>query len=250
MSAITVLFILGVVFLARLCRPAPAWSWEMLLPVLFFLDEGLKAQRHVLFLVIVASVPVARDLEALFQGPWLPSFRDRYPFAAAFFGGIGERLREFQVTQRTAGGDAWMALIAALGVTWLFLHTPVPQRLFVGASITPRLVGFVLDHPDRFQRPLTTTANAGPLLWNARPGFRVSFDDRGDFYGDKTVYAFVDLYGCAPGWRDKLQQGDYDSALLDRRLLLNEFITTVPGWKEAYRDDKTIVYWRDPAAGP
>ena len=250
MSAYAVLFLLGVFLLARLCRPAPVWRWETILPVLFFLDEGLKAQRHVILLMIVAAVPVARDLEALFEGPWLPSFRDRFSFLAELFGSIGDRLREFQATQRMAGGDAWLALLAALGISWLFLHTPVSQRLFVGASITPRLVDFVREHPDRFQRPLTTTWNAGPLLWNARPGFRVSFDDRGDFYGDKTVYAFVDLYGCAPGWRDKLEQGNYDSALLDRHLLLNQFITTVPGWKEAYRDAKTIVYWKGPAAGP
>ncbi len=249
MSAITVLFILGVVFLARLGRSAPVWRWETVLPVLFFLDEGLKAQRHVLLLMIVAAVPVARDLEALLKGPWLPSFRDRFSLVAELLEGLGERLREFQATQRTAGGDAWLALVAALVLSWLFLHTPFSQHLFVGSSITRRLVDFVRDHPDRFQRPLTTTWNAGPLLWNARPGFRVSFDDRGDFYGDKTVYAFVDLYGCAPGWRDKLDQGDYDSALLDRHLLLNQFITTVSGWKEAYRDDKTIVYWKTPTAG-
>jgi hypothetical protein len=248
LSAVTVLFLLAVIFLAWFCRQAPVWRWETLLPVLFFLYEGLSAQRHVLLLMIVAAVPVARDLETLLRRFWPPSFRNRFPFVTELLDGIGERLWEFQVTQRTAGADAWLALVAALGVSWLFLQTPISQRLFVGVGVTPRLVGFVLDHPDRFHRPLTTTANAGPLLWNARPGFRVSFDDRGDFYGDKTVYSFIDLYGCAPGWRNKLAQGDYDSALLDRRFVLNHFIISVPGWKEVYRDDKTIVYWKDPAA--
>jgi len=249
MSALTVLFIIFVVFLARLCRPAPEWRWEMVLPVLFFLDEGLKAQRHVLLLMIVAAVPVARDFEALCRGPWFPIFRERYSLIADLLDALGERLREFQAMQRRAGADAWLALIAALLISWLYAQTPLPRNIFVGASITPQLADFVRAHPDRFQRPLTTTWNAGPLLWNARPGFRVSFDDRGDFYGDKTVYDFVDLYGCAPGWREKLAQGRYDSALLDRHLLLNQFITTVPGWKEAYRDGKTIVYWKNPAMG-
>jgi hypothetical protein len=43
MSAITVLFIIIVVFLARLTKRAPLWTWETLLPVFFFLYEGLKS---------------------------------------------------------------------------------------------------------------------------------------------------------------------------------------------------------------
>jgi hypothetical protein len=245
MSAVAILFIVGIVFLARLCRQAPVWRWEVLLPVLFFLDEGLKAQRHVILLMIIAAVPVGRDLAALLAESWLPSFRDRFSLLAEALELIGGRLREFQATQREAGGDAWLAAVAAVGISWLFLISPFarPHWLFVGNSITPKLVDFVRDHPDRFQRPLTTTWNAGPLLWNARPDFRVSFDDRGDFYGDKTVFAFVDLYDCNAGWQDKLAQGNYDSALLDRHLRLNQFITTVPGWTEVYCDDKTVVYW-------
>ncbi len=68
MSAIAVLFIIIVVFLARLTRRAPLWQWETLLPVLLFLYEGLKAQRHVILLVEIALVPVGRDLEVVLHG--------------------------------------------------------------------------------------------------------------------------------------------------------------------------------------
>jgi hypothetical protein len=231
MSALSILFIFGVVLLARLNRRAIPWRWETILPVLFFLFEGLKTQRHVLLLVIVAAVPVAGDLQAVLHTTWLPWLRDR--------------LRQFQERQRNAQGDAWLAGVAAIVLTLLFLHAPAAQRIEVGKSVTPRLVSFLHEHPDRFQRPLVTTWNAGPLLWNMRPDFRVSFDDRGDFYGDKTVFSFVNLYNGVPGWRETLEKGGYDSAILDPYLQLNQLLHFVPGWREVYRDDHAVVYWKD-----
>lgn len=234
MSAITVLFIVGVVFMARVFRRAPLWRWEMALPALFFLYEGLKAQRHVILLMEVAAVPVACDLEILLHGTWWPHLR--------------KLLKEFQAKQRLAGGDAWLALIAALVCAALFVRTPIGHNIEVGKSVTPKLVAFLKEHLDRYHRPLTTTSNAGPLLWNMRPDFRVSIDDRGDFYGDETVFSFVDMTKGATGWAEKLKKGNYDSAILDPYLHLNKLLPSLPGWKEVYRDDKSVVYWKDAAA--
>jgi hypothetical protein len=234
MSALTVLFIGTVVFTAlvmRLFRRAPLWRLEAVLPVLFFLYEGLKAQRHVILLMEIAAVPVARDLEIVLHGTWWPFLR--------------ERLREFQAKQRLAGGDAWLALVAALALAALFVRTPIAQNIRVGESVTPKLVAFLRDHPDRFQRPLTTTWNAGPLLWNMRPDFRVSIDDRGDFYGDAAVFSFVDMTNGSAGWEDKLKQGNYDSLILDPYLRLNKLLHSLPEWKEVYRDNHVVVYWKD-----
>jgi hypothetical protein len=232
MSAIAVLFVLAVVFLARLSKRAPVWRWEMALPILFFLYEGLKAQRHVILLVEVAAVPVARDLEVILHGTWLPFLR--------------ERLKDFQDRQRLAGGDAWLSLLAALVLTALFLRTPIAHDIQVGNNLTPKLLAFLQDHPDRFHRPLTTTWNAGPLLWNLRPNFRVSIDDRFDFYGDDTVYSFVNMMnGSDAGWQEKLNKGNYDSLIIDPYLQLNQLLKFLPEWKEVYRDKDVVVYWRE-----
>ena len=234
MSAITVIFIVGTVFIAlvlRIFRRLPLWRLELILPVVFFLYEGLKAQRHVLLLMEVAAVPVAFDLEIVLHGTWLPFLR--------------ERLREFQKQQRLAGADAWLAMVAAIGKPWLFVHTPIAQNIQVGGKITPKLLRFMRDHPDRFHRPLTTTWNAGPLLWNMRPDFRVSIDDRGDFYGDDDVFSNVDMTKGAPGWQEKLAQGKYDSLILDPFLPINKLLHCVPEWKQVYRDENVVIYWRD-----
>lgn len=240
MSALAILFIVFVVFLARGRKDAPVWRWEALFPVLFFLYEGLKTQRHVLLLVIVAAVPVARDLQSLLR------FK-----AVGTLGYIQERLGEFQAKQRLAGGDAWLAFILIIIFSALYMRTPFGHHIHVGRTVSPELVAFIHDHPDRFHRPLTTTWNAGPLLWNARPDFRVSVDDRGDFYGDKTIFAFVDLYAAVPkskdnpGWRATLDEGNYDSAILDPYVQLNQLLHLQPDWHEVYRDKDAVVYWRE-----
>ena len=68
MAALAIFFILGIVILARLLRRPPVWRAEIIVPLLFFLYEGLKAQRHVLLLMELAALPVARDLQILLEG--------------------------------------------------------------------------------------------------------------------------------------------------------------------------------------
>ena len=227
--AIAVLFLLIVVFFARASKNPPRWRWEMVLPVLFFLWEGLKFQRHVLLMVEIAAVPLARDLQAILPRP-LPSLSDI--------------LDRFMVRQREAGGDAWLALVTALGMAWLFVHYPLPKPIQVGSTVSPELVTFLRDHPDRFHRPLTTTWNAGPLLWAMRPDFRVSIDDRGDLYGDDYVGRNTEVITGAAGWNKKLEEGNYDSLLLDSYWQLNELLKSRPEWQQVWRDKNTVVYWR------
>jgi hypothetical protein len=230
MSALTILFVLLILFAARATKRAPVWRWETIFPIFLFLYEGLKAQRHVLLMIEVAAVPIARDLDVLLQARWWPILR--------------ERLKTFQSQQRLAMGDAWLCLVAGVIVGALFLATPLPRQIEVGGNVKPGLLAFIRAHPDRFHRPLVTTWNAGPLLWDLRPDFRVSFDDRGDFYKDPAVFAFIDIYHSQGGWRDTLAKGNFDSAILDDYLPLTQNILLLPGWRQVYQDAKSTVFWR------
>jgi hypothetical protein len=235
MSAITITFIGAVIVLARLRRmvvrdrTAPPWKWANVLPVIFFLYEGMKAQRHVLLLMEASTVPLARDLDGLIP---------RAPL-------VQEILDRFQARQRDAGGDAWLALVAAVVLAVLFVHTPLLKPIKVGRVVSPQLVTFLREHPDHFQRPFTTTANAGPLLWAMRPDFRVSIDDRGDFYGDKTVFRFADMIQGNAGWDETLNEGNYDSILLEPNWKLNDLLKVRSDWREVWRNKDVVVYWRD-----
>jgi hypothetical protein len=247
MSAITVLFILIVVLFARLTKRAPLWHWEMVLPVLFFLYEGLKAQRHVLLLMETAAVPIARDMQVL---ACTPVSRSLPGIAGEIQSYLRDVMGRFQTGQRLAGGDAGLALIMAVVLAMLMMRAPIAQNIAVGESVSPKLVAFLRDHPDRFLRPLTTTVNAGPLLWNLRPDFRVSIDDRGDFYGDDTVFANVNMNNGTPGWQEKLDKGNYDSLILDPYLQINQLLHFLPEWKKVYVDKNVVVYWKDILSNP
>jgi len=247
-SALAVLFIVTIVFLARVFQRISPWRLEVAVPLLFFLYEGLKAQRHVLLLMEVAIVPVARDLELILRGVWFPMVRERIRVAveeSIWLPFLVERMKQFQARQRSGAGDAWLAFVAALVLTALFLRAPISHTIQVGVDISPRVLSFLRDHPDRFQRPLTTTWNAGPLLWNLRPDFRVSIDDRGDFYGDDAVFSFVDMTRGSAGWEDKLNRGNYDSLILDPYLQINQLLVFLPDWKKVYTDEHFVIYWRD-----
>jgi len=80
----------------------------------------------------------------------------------------------------------------------------------------------------------------------------VSMDDRGDFYGDPYVFAFVDMIKGVPGtpqkpgWRETFDQGNYDSAILDPYLELNGLLRVQPDWRQVYQDEHAVVYWKEP----
>ena len=75
--------------------------------------------------------------------------------------------------------------------------------------------------------------------------FRVSIDDRGDFYGDDYVFRFADTLTGAPGWEKNLQTGRFDSLLLDPNWPINQMLKYQPEWKEVWRDKNIVAYWRD-----
>ena len=49
-----------------------------------------------------------------------------------------------------------------------------------------------------------------------------------------------------PGWQETLAEGNYDSAILDPYLKLNDLLRAEPDWHEVYRDEHAVVYWKVP----
>jgi hypothetical protein len=71
-------------------------------------------------------------------------------------------------------------------------------------------------------------------------------DDRGDFYGDDAVFAFVNMNNGSAGWQEKLNKGNYDSLILDPYLQINQLLHFLPEWKKVYVDEHVVIYWKDP----
>jgi len=129
-----VLFIVVIVFVARVFRAAPLWCWEIVLRSSFF---STKVSRRSARPAAVDHrvVPVARDLEVLLHGTWCRSSR-----AAQGISGH----------QRRVGGDAWLALTAALVMAFYFTHNRRGPNIHVCSGITPKLIAFSRIIPTAF----------------------------------------------------------------------------------------------------
>ena len=82
-------------------------------------------------------------------------------------------------------------------------------------------------------------------MLTANPGTSWHIAGSGDFYGDDTVFSFVNMTNGSAGWEEKLKQGNYDSLIIDPYLQLNQLLHFLPEWKEVYRDEHVVVYWKD-----
>lgn len=199
---------------------------RLVLPTLIFLYFAFKVQRHILLFLPIILLPWARMLDQ-----WLQSF-------SAF----RERFRSYtQLAGQSRHDLAWaFAAIVLLGL--LFLPAMLP-KLRVGSSFfSPSAQAFVAEHIGRFQKPFTSTIQAGNLLFYFHPQLKVSFDDRVDFYQDEDSFAHLSAVNAQGDWRGFLRKFDFDSAFLYPTDPLAEALRHDPAWREIYSDASLLIF--------
>ncbi len=231
--ALAYLFIIGVLALGRLSAHSIRWSWELLLPLILFLYFGIKVQRHVMLLLVVAAVPVCRNLDACLNLLISPSLR--------------QRLQRWAEIERHNLSHLWIIPAAAAIVIPCFLSGPGAKSLRVGdQNISAAAIEFIRAHRSQFQRPLVTTWNAGALVYHLAPDFRITFDDRTEFYGDARLKPYIALLFTKPGWEKTLREGAYDSIILDHDFILVEALRHAPQWQLVYEDPYAVIFLPKP----
>lgn len=212
-------------------------SWMELLPVLVFLYFGFKTRRHVFVLLMFSALPVTRIWQAWLESWWTEKTRLKW--------------REFTATQQQLCSELWLIPVTML-VTWfLFKGSVMAEKLELGSeTLRSEARAFISQHLDRFQKPINHTGNAGPLMYYFHPKIHVILDDRIDFYGDELTQKYLDLVNLRSGWREKLNQGGYDSAILSPNDLFVRELEMLPEWKRVYLDPgtkpQTVIFWKEP----
>jgi hypothetical protein len=225
----TALILLFILALGRVLPRRRPFSWEEALPLLLFLYFAFHVQRHVLLLVLVAAVPVCRELDL-----WLNSHLGD---------GLKKRLEAFAEIERTNHSALWQIPLIALVTLAVYLPGAQAKQLRVGAkNISPQAIEFLRAHRPQFQRPLVTTWNAGALLYYLAPDFRVTYDDRTEFYGDARLLPYIDLLRARPGWEKILTEGRFDSAILDNDFALTGALRKLPDWELVYEDKLAVIF--------
>jgi hypothetical protein len=206
-----------------------------LLPAVFFLYFALRAQRHILLLVPAVLLPWAAAWDACLAAT-LPDW-------------IRRRMALYGEIARQARWDwAWcLAGFAAIGLLHHLAYAP--QLRVGGGSFSPEAETFIGSRIGQFQRPFTSTIQAGNLLYYFHPRLKVSFDDRVDFYQDTESFAHLRAINLQGDWRGFLEQHQFDSAMLHPEDLLTGALRQEPGWAEIYTDGALVIF-RKQAAQP
>jgi len=211
-------------------RPQQKWCLREVMPAVVLLFFAWKAQRHILLFLPVALLPFCKMWDT-----WLLSFlgnswkdrRDRYTALAL----------------HAAKEKTWV-ILGILIIGFLYLLAP-SSTLRIGAhSFTPNAEDFVRTHLDLFRRPLTSSVQAGNLLFYFHPQLKVSFDDRVDFYQDDISFSYIKAIQAEEGWRDYMARYAFDSALLYPTDPLSQTLRHEPAWKEIYSDAGLCVFQR------
>lgn len=229
--AVAFLMVAITLLLGRVRVRTLTWSWETALPLLLFLYFGCKVQRHVLLLLIVAAVPVCREWTA-----WLNAISPAR---------LKERLATLNAIEFHSRSHWWMIPVVGLFAVSLFLHSAGASHLRVNAkNITPESIEYIRAHREQFRRPLVTTWNAGALVYHLAPDFRITYDDRTEFYGDARLTPYIGLLRLEPGWEETLHEGKFDSAILDREFPITQALALLPDWKLVHEDELSVIYVR------
>jgi hypothetical protein len=228
--AVAVLVLLASVLAGRALPGAAQWKLETILPLVIFFYFGLKAQRHVLLLLIVAAYPVCRDWQSLFSQKRMESFIN------------------LSHAEKMCRSHWWQIPLCALALIWTFYSTTQAARLRIGAlNVSGETITCVNRNTGLFRKPLTTTWNAGALIYYLWPKIKVSFDDRTDLYGDARLCPYINMLYLKPGWEAALRAGGYDSAILEPTYPLAQALQHLPDWEMVQNDSLNCVFVRKTA---
>jgi hypothetical protein len=191
------------------------------------------------------------ELILLVAAGWLGLSHRRTLFA---FGILAAPILCRQIANLWEGYDRdkdphWLnAVFMAASVLVMIYAFPSPQNLRTQVeTISPvRAVAFIKDH--NLAGPmLNDYAYGGYLIW-AAPEYPVMIDGRAD------VYEWSGFFGQYEQWaalesnpRDLLQKYNVNFCLLNNHGPIIRVLSLLPGWKEIYSDQNSVIFQRQPA---
>lgn len=228
----TVFLILFLISLPLMWRPK-SWRLRHLLPLILFTVFALKTQRHILLLVPITALPLAQTWNA-----WLPQILPQK---------ILKKTRGYTLLTRQAKAETvWLAIFGC-AIALLFFLSPRSHQLRIAEqTFSPEAQAFLSREYSHLDRPFNTALHAGALLYCFHPKYKIAFDDRVDFYGDKIAGAFLDAIHGHPGYWETIETYGFNSAILHPSEPLAAKLSILHQWKTLYRDSSAIILQRPP----
>jgi hypothetical protein len=223
------ILVLATVVIAARSRERLSWLERALL--VFFLHQALHSVRHVNLFAIVAAPILARELSDPIARRW-PGFAARWREIAA---------EQAALRSPVLYLPALAALFVVLALTG---RTDFPRDLD-GLQLSRGATAFIAAHKDRFARPFNTDNLGGSLIYALWPDVRVFVDDRIYVYGDDFIAdVYMPILTGQPGWQERLDRYDVDSAIVAATAPCATLLRAEPGWQVAYEDEQNVLFFR------
>jgi hypothetical protein len=85
----------------------------------------------------------------------------------------------------------------------------------------------------------------GYIIWRLYPQYPVYIDGRADIYGDKFIFAYMDVYRARPGWEQALDTQAVRLVLLEPESGLASALRLSYDWEIVYEDQVSVVFARN-----
>jgi hypothetical protein len=82
----------------------------------------------------------------------------------------------------------------------------------------------------------------GYIIWHLFPQYPVYVDGRADIYGDKFLFAYLDIYHARSGWEKELETQAVRLVLVEPESGLAIALQRSPNWDLVYNDQLCVVY--------
>jgi hypothetical protein len=195
-----------------------------------FAYMGLLAGRNIALFALAAPPALTRHAASTFES-WRRA--------------LGWRVRPSAVMNR----KSWLniVLLLILGVAVLLKISLVlpsaENQAFFQESLPVDAVAYIKEH-----NPPGNMFNSynwgGYLLW-ALPEYPVFVDGRTDLYNDEIISEWILVMRADEGWGGVLEKYDVNLILVESDSTLDRVLEWETGWREAYRDDRAVVYTRN-----
>jgi hypothetical protein len=206
-------------------------SWIEAVLLTFFLESGLRSERHINLYAIVAVPILGREL--------LQAIKRSHPS----WGQVLSRVKEPPPTWSST--LLWYTPLC-LG----FLILAAAGQLTYRTSLEDvRLSGdaaaYIEAHLPQFDRPFNSDDLGGSLIYLFWPEVHVFMDDRNPVYGDEFVLDQYEVVAYAkPGWDAVLDRWGIRTAVVRTGTAVATLLKASPNWASVHEDETTVLFER------
>jgi hypothetical protein len=197
----------------------------------FLVALGLKSARGLPVLALLglplANAAITRSLET---------------GKGAFLRGLMRISTELRRLDRQQHGAALAALAALAILIWL-RQPAVEARTGFSPETYPAAAYDTIAGLPASSRILATPLDGGYLCYRSNGTRKIWVDGRSDYFGLATYLQFERIFSVKPGWQETLREVGFTHALLNRRSPVAAALEQA-GWRQLYRDQRTVVLER------